>query len=163
MYGSASAAAWKAPQEVRTFFISSSADGRKRLFQSIRMGELFVDVLSENRDCGRFLLHAFVLMPDHMHLLVTPSEDLSLEKCIQYIKGGFAFRANRAFKIGSKIWQKGFNEHRVTSSDDFYSHVKYIEMNPVKAGLVAKLEDYRFSSASGLLKMDPVPDHFRRG
>jgi putative transposase len=41
---------------------------------------------------GKFLLHAFVIMPDHFHALITPAENVSLEKAMQYIKGGFSFR-----------------------------------------------------------------------
>lgn len=84
-----------APQEVRTFFISAAARGRRGVLQTSRMARLFLDVLRENRKKERFQMHAFVVMPNHVHALVTPAADVSLEKCVQYIKGGFSFRAKK--------------------------------------------------------------------
>ena len=51
-----------------------------------------VDVLQDYRKHGRFALHAFLIMPDHLHLLLTPAPDVSLKKALQLIKGGFSFR-----------------------------------------------------------------------
>ena len=84
-----------APQEIRTFFISTSTARRRSLFQTTRMCELMISVLLFNRDKGRFQLHAFVIMREHLHLLLTPAEQESMEKCVQYIKGGFSFRAKK--------------------------------------------------------------------
>ena len=56
---------------------------------------LLVDVLAENGQKMRFLLHDFVIMPNHFHLLLTPAADISLEKALQLIKGGFSYRAKR--------------------------------------------------------------------
>ena len=57
-----------APQEVRTFFVTSVTWGRRTLFQTDRMAALFIDVLGHARE--HFLLHEWVLMPNHFHLLV---------------------------------------------------------------------------------------------
>ena len=54
------------------------------------MAQLLVDVLAENRRKRRFLLHEFVIMPNHFHLLLTPAEEIPLEKAMQYIKGAFS-------------------------------------------------------------------------
>jgi REP element-mobilizing transposase RayT len=68
-----------------TYFITSSAFQKNSLFQSERMAQLFIDVLFHYRDQKNYLLHEFVLMPDHFHLLITPT--LSLERALQLIKG----------------------------------------------------------------------------
>ena len=57
--------------------------------------------LKQYRNQGRFLLHEFVLMPDHLHLLLTPARDISLEKALQFVKGGFPFRVKR--ELGSNV------------------------------------------------------------
>jgi len=93
----------QAPQSTRTFFASSTTDGRRALLQSDRMAQLLVDVLAENRRKGRFLLHEFVIMPNHFHLLLTPAADIPLEKAVQFIKGGFSFRAKREFQFPFEI------------------------------------------------------------
>jgi putative transposase len=59
----------QAGQSTRTFFLSSTTAGRRALLQSDRMGQLLVNVLAENRQKRRFLLHDFVIMPNHFHLL----------------------------------------------------------------------------------------------
>jgi putative transposase len=78
----------RAPQSYRCFFITSSAWERRRLFQSEPMAKLFLQVLFHYRSEGKFLLHEFVLMPDHFHLLITPNSEITLERAVQLVKGG---------------------------------------------------------------------------
>src|SRR5713226_9053165 len=85
----------QAPQSTRTFFVTSTTAGRRALLQSDRMAQLLVDVLAENRRKRRFLQHEFVIMPNHFHLLLTPAAEIPLEKALQFIKGGFSYRAKR--------------------------------------------------------------------
>src|SRR4051812_17002200 len=101
----------RAPQEVRTFFVTSSTWGRRPILQTERMAGLLVDVLQVNRTKKRFEVHEFVIMRDHFHMLLTPAPE-SLEKCVQYIKGGFSFRAKRELGFLGEIWQAGYNEQR---------------------------------------------------
>jgi putative transposase len=74
----------------RTFFITTVAHLRKPLFPSPPMATLFLDTLYSYRGQGEYLLHEFVLMPDHLHLIVTPDTKISLERAIQFVKGGFS-------------------------------------------------------------------------
>ena len=60
-------------------------------------------VLAENRRKGRFLLHKFVIMPNHFHLLLTPAAEIPLEKALQFIKGGFSYRAKREINFSLEI------------------------------------------------------------
>jgi putative transposase len=141
----------------RTFAISSSSAGGTHLFQSDRMKHLFIEVLRDYRRKNKFLLHAFVMMPTHIHLLITPASTLSLEKCIQLIKGNFSYRTKKEFEMDREIWTPGFNPHRVKDEIDYKNQVRYIHNNPVKAGLVASPELYECSSAWPGRKMDPSP------
>src|SRR5882724_6543519 len=125
-----------APQEIRTFFVTSVAHGRNPLFKKTEMALLFLNVLQDNRKKGRFLLHEFVVMPDHFHLIVTPAKDVSLEKAVQYIKGGFSFRAKKELGFQSMTWQESFTNHRIRDSEDYQRHREYIRHNPVKASFV---------------------------
>ena len=93
-----------APQDLRTFFITTVTANRRRLFQVEANAALLLDVLQENRTKCRVALHAFVLMPDHIHLLLTPAPEVSLEKAIQFIKGGFSFRLEKQTRcLGKKF------------------------------------------------------------
>jgi putative transposase len=95
-------------------------------------------------------------MPDHFHALITPAPEVSLEKAMQYIKGGFSFR----LKTKMDVWTRSFNESQIMSEEKFMNCVRYIEENPVRRGLVSTAEAYRFSSAGGG-PLDPIPLHLR--
>ena len=60
----------------------------------------------------------FVVMPNHFHLLITPAYEIPLEKVIQYIKGGFSFRAKKELEFRPAIWQESFTNHRIRDADD---------------------------------------------
>ena len=131
-----------APQEVRTFFVTVVTWGRRSIFHVHALAELFLDTLQRYREQKRFLLHEFVLMPDHFHLLITPMPEVSLEKAVQYIKGGFSFRVKRENGYTGEVWQRGFSDHRVHDADSFANHRVYIAENPVKAGLAASPDEF---------------------
>jgi putative transposase len=144
------------PQERRTFFVTTVTANRRRLFQTERNAELLIRILQDNRQKGRFELHAYVIMPDHIHLLLTPAENVSLEKAMQYIKGGFSFR----LKSKLDVWMRSFNETQIMSAERFLSCARYVHENPVRRGLASKSEDFEFSSA-GRDGLDPMPGHLR--
>lgn len=137
----------------RTFFITSVTSQRKALFQKTDAADLLVDVFLSYRRQGKFLLHEFVIMPDHFHALITPAVEISLERAVQLIKGGFSFR----LKSSLPVWQASFTNHRIRDEEDFEGHREYIWMNPVRAGLTARAEDYPYSSATGKFGLDTMP------
>ena len=148
-----------APQEIRTYFVTTVTANRRRLFQVETAAQLMFDVLQGYRNQHRFELHAFVIMPDHVHLLLTPAPDVSLEKALQYVKGGFSFR----LKSKRDIWERGFNEVQILNANKLHSCRQYIENNPVRAGLAASANAYAFSSAHWMDAVDPIPAHFTLG
>jgi putative transposase len=145
-----------APQETRTYLVTAVTAERRSLFQVTATAELFERTLLDYRGQGKFLLHAFVIMPDHFHSLITPAPEISLEKAMQFIKGGFSFR----LKSKHDVWMRSFNESQVSTEEKYVSCVRYIEGNPVRRGLVATPEAYKFSSAV-VKEMDPMPIHMR--
>lgn len=146
-----------APQEIRTFFVTSVTDGRRALLQSDRMARLFLDVLQDNRRKRRFLLHEFVVMPNHFHLLITPAPEVSLEKALQYIKGGFSYRVTKELNLLFDIWEPRFTNHRIDGREDYERHRTYIHQNPVRARLVEKPELFEYSSAFPGMGLDAAP------
>jgi putative transposase len=144
-----------APQETRTYFVTAATAQRRSLFQVTATAELLQRTILDYRAQGRFLLHAFVIMPDHFHALITPAPDVSLEKAMQFIKGGFSFR----LKSKLDVWTPSFNESQIMSEEKFINCVRYIDENPVRRGLVSMPEAYPFSSAA-LGSLDPMPSHF---
>jgi putative transposase len=150
-----------APQETRTFFTSSATWERRSILQSNRLCDLLLDILRENRAKQRFYVHEFVFMRNHIHLILTPAPLVSLEKAMQFIKGGFSYRVKKEINLSHELWQKGYNEHRIKNAEEYAQHVAYIRMNPVKAGFVERPEDYPYSSARLSGEVDPAPPQFQ--
>jgi putative transposase len=142
-----------------TYFITAGAFQKQSLFQTDRMANLFVDVLLDYREQEKFLLHEFVLMPNHFHLLVSPT--LTLERALQLIKGGFSFRAKKELGFTGEIWEKSFHDRRVRDWEEYCAFRRYIHQNPVKKGLAAVPENYPYSSARPGLLLDAAPQRLK--
>lgn len=136
----------------RIFFITTITIQRMPIFRREATAMLLIDTLAHYRNAGKFLLHEFVVMPDHIHLLLTPGEEISLERAMQFIKGGFSHRLDKR----GPVWQPSFTNHRIRDWEDYERHRDYIRMNPVRARLATRPEDYPYSSAAGAARIDPV-------
>ena len=131
----------------RVFFATTKTSMGRRLLQSERNAKLLIEVLRLNVAAGKFQLHEFVIMPDHLHLLMTLPGGMTIEKAIQLIKGGFSYRLRREFGYQGEVWQRGFSEVRISDGQSFMQHREYIVQNPVKAGLVESAEQYPYGYA----------------
>jgi putative transposase len=138
----------------QTYMITSRTWGSRTLFSREVWANLFIDTLYHYRSSA-YLLHEFVVMPDHIHVILTPKT--SLEKAVQFIKGGFSYRAKKELGSNMEVWQKGFSDHRVRDASDYRIHQIYIQDNPVRKHLCEHAEDYSYSSAGGRFELDPVP------
>jgi len=134
--------------------VSTSIWGRRALFRNARWAKLLIDTLYHYRGTA-YLLHEFVVMPDHIHVLLTPLT--SLERGVQFIKGGFSYRAKKELGSNMEVWQKGFSDHRIRDADDCALHVSYIHQNPVKERFCERPEECPYSSAYPGFELDPAP------
>ena len=133
--------------EPRTFFLTTRTASGRSLFQTDRMANLMIDVLRSYTRAGKFRVHDFVIMRNHIHVLLTVPGDTSVEKAMQLIKGNFSFRAKKELGFTGEVWQRGFCDVRISDEGSFRDHQEYIFDNPVKAGLAGTAEDYPYSSA----------------
>lgn len=139
----------------QTYFITSGADDRERYFTHAKYAELFIDTLYSYRVQQKYWIHCFVVMPEHFHLLITPL-GITIERAMQFVKGGYSFRVKKELNRNFEIWQPGFTDRRVRVGE--YDRFKtYIEENPVKAGLVKRAADYPYGSACGKFELDIPP------
>jgi putative transposase len=137
-----------------TYFLTFSTWQRRHLFAVENYARLFLKTLYRYRREGRYTLHAFVLMPDHAHLLLTPAADVTVERAVQLIKGAYSHALGEFIGRKREVWQRGFTDHRIRNEDDFTHHRHYIEHNPVAAKLVSTPSDYRYCSAFPGFKLD---------
>ena len=111
------------------------------------IADLVVEALRYNADIlGHYELHAFVVMPNHVHTLVTAT--IPLPKLTKSLKGITAKRANAVLGLtGRPFWQEESYDHVVRNKEEFEKISSYIVENPVRAGLVRHAAEYRWSSA----------------
>jgi putative transposase len=111
------------------------------------IAEMIVEAIEYNASVlGHYVVHSFVVMPNHVHLLATPA--VALPKLTKSLKGITAKRANAMLGLtGKAFWQDESYDHLVRHEPEFQRIRNYIEGNPVRAGLVREASDYRWSSA----------------
>ena len=137
------------------YFVTTHTWQRKEIFRKETPARVLLDQILECRERGFYKLHAFVIMPDHLHLLVTPAEDAPLEKVMVMIKGGSSHRIKKELLYRWPIWQPGFHDRWMRDAEEFRVRVDYIAENPVVAKLAESATEYSLSSASGKFKLDP--------
>jgi putative transposase len=140
-------------QKPETYALTMVTHQRRSLFQRTENAQLMIDILFRYRDLNKFLLHGFVVMPDHLHVLITPAMDHATSRCVQLIKGGFSFAVREQFK--GEVWNVGYHEHRVRDGNDFIAQERYIANNPSRKDH----EDYAFVHTRFGERMDGMPAH----
>ena len=137
----------------QTYALTAVTYQRHRIFQRTTSAETMIALLFRYRDEGRYLLHGFAVMPDHVHVLLTPAQ--SMERCVQCIKGGFSFAIRNHF-LGN-VWQDGHHEHRIRGKEDFDGQLLYIANNPTRK----QYEDYEYVHTHFADKLDAMPEYLR--
>ncbi len=132
----------------QTYVLTAVTYNRIRLFQRTANAELLIATILRYRDQGKFLFHAFVVMPDHIHIALTPAE--SVEKAVQLIKGGFSFAIRSQFP--GEVWLDGYHAHRMGDAEDCSNQIRYIANNPLRKNYL----DYPHVHTTGTWVLDPV-------
>jgi putative transposase len=111
----------------------------------------------EYRGQGAYSVHSYVVMPDHLHVVLTPGMTTTIEKAVGLIKGGSSFDIGKSIPIKFPVWHAGFAEHLIRDREDYESHVRYIDSNPIKARLASEPGEYLHCSARGKYSLDAWP------
>jgi putative transposase len=139
------------------YFVTTDTWQRRRIFLKPDPARILLEQLLECRGKGYYKLHAFAVMPEHLHILITPGETTSLERAVMMIKGGSSHRIKHELLYHSPIWMGGFHDRWIRDLAEYRLRKQYIEQNPVKAQLARRpLEDV-LGSASGQYTVDPSP------
>jgi putative transposase len=141
-------------RQAGVYFVTTDTWQKHPLFINTAFANIAVEQIANCRDRGFYKLHAFVLMPDHLHVLLTPGEAITIEKSMQMIKGGSAHRMGLERPNKLPIWHSGFHDRWMRDAEEYRASKRYIEQNPVVAKFVERPEDYAFSSASGKYGLD---------
>jgi putative transposase len=128
----------------RTFFVTTKTSMGRRILQSERNAGLLIDVLRSLVAEHQFKLMDFVIMPEHLHALITVHEEMTIEKAMQRSKGRFSRRLKLEAGYLGEVWQRGFTEVQVLNNESLQMHQQYIAENPVKARLAESVGQYAF-------------------
>ena len=146
------------------YYLTSVTKDRLRVFRRDDLKAVVCNALNEARLSAKFLIFAYVVMPDHLHV-VTDSErkarvilrfinGITGRRVIDFLKEGQYFtslqklrRAEDRRKHKYSLWDHHPNARVLTSEEMLLQRVKYTHQNPVRAGLVKSAEDYKYSSA----------------
>jgi REP-associated tyrosine transposase len=143
--------------------VTTKTWANRSIFQVAESAEVVVEVLLRHRAAHAYLLHEFVVMPDHLHLLLTPGRATTLEKAMQLIKGGSSYEIHKRRGNRAEIWQPGFHEQTIRDAQEFFAKARYIRMNPVEARLVNTPEQWPHGSVGAGMPLDNAPSLLASG
>lgn len=145
------------------YYLTSVAHNRLPIFRTDIIRQIVCDSLNEARNSGQIKIFAYVIMPDHVHLITDSNREIA--DVLKFINGISAKRVldhlkeknyqssleklrQEVKRKGHKysVWQHHPNAFRITGEQTLMEKVNYIHQNPVRAGLVERPEDYKFSS-----------------
>ena len=126
---------------------------RKPLFSSKSAANILLKVIFFGKRENWYYLLSFVIMSDHVHLIMVPKMK-NISECMKSIKGYSARKINSDFGNRGSIWQRGYYDYILDSEEKILRRILYIEQNPVRKGIVDIAEDYEFSSSRFKKQMD---------
>lgn len=138
---------------MQSFAVTILTHQRRSIFTRTANAELMQETLFRHRAQQRYQLHAFAIMPDHIHVLITPSPEHALPRCIQFIKGSFSHAVRELYK--GEVWHPGHYEHRIRDIEDFENQKHYIALNPHRR----HLESHPYVHTHHADQIDPMPPH----
>ena len=156
----------------RLYFITTVTENRVPIFSNEKNIRILFGAISEYSYHYAIKIHAFVVLPDHAHLLITPTTDtFTISHFMKGVKGKSAREINRqrtvktletgtvetvptnpnvgtdsSVPVSTRVWQHQFLDHVVRNTEDYRTHVAYIHNNPVKHGLCKEAGEYKWSS-----------------
>ena len=134
----------------RFFFVTCRLLPERRIFGESEFACL-ARVIRERRRKHGFLLTAWVILPDHWHAILFPRHPLTISEVMEAIKVGSTLRLNAGRKESGLFWQPRFFDRALRTVKEYHEKVEYLHLNPVRAGLAKRAEDWPWSSAHDYL------------
>ena len=137
--------------EHQSYLITTVTQHRERFFVELAAARALIRALMLTQESGLAHTHAFVVMPDHLHWLMSLGEVVSLSTCVGQIKGESGRRINAMLgRVHQAVWQHGFHDHALRQDEDMRQIARYVVANPLRAGLVDQVGDYPWWDAEWL-------------
>ncbi len=128
------------------YFVTTNTHDGRPLFADPKLAEVVIQAIHFLRASDRMYVFGWVLMPDHLHLILMPRGEYTLPRIMHSIKSYSAQEINKALGWEGKVWQDNYYEHGIRNRQDLDARLRYTLENPVRAGSVENTEDYPYSS-----------------
>jgi putative transposase len=137
--------------------VTQRGNHRQQVFFAAGDQETYLRLLREHAGRHDVQIQAYCLMANHVHVVVVPKAPSGLARLFKAVHGQYAQRINRMRGLKGHLWQ-GRHFSSTLDSNYFLNAVRYVELNPVRAGIVARAEIYPWSSAAAHcgLRNDPI-------
>ncbi len=137
--------------------VTQRGNHRERVFLSAGDPEAYLSLLHAYARRYGLEIHAYCLMPNHVHLVATPTSTDGMHRALRAVHSQYAQRVNRMREISGHLWQGRYYSSALDASH-FLNAIRYVELNPVNAGMIGKAEDYAWSSAAARCgrRIDPL-------
>src|SRR4030065_1069716 len=127
------------------YVVTTVTLNREPIFKESKAADIVLEAILFGREQQWYYLLSFVIMPDHMHLIIIP-RGKNISECMKSIKGFSARKINSLLRRNGSIWQSGYYDYVLDSEEKVLTRMRYIEENPVRKGFFLHLEDYGYSS-----------------
>jgi REP element-mobilizing transposase RayT len=131
----------------RIYHIRTSTLDQNQWLRRDDCARLFIEELYHYRSKCDFRLFAYVVMPEHVHLVLMPTETCRLSRIMKLLKQRTAWVINKKLPRNGSFWLGDYFDHWARNDGQITRYIDYIHNNPVRRGLVARPEDYPYSSA----------------
>jgi putative transposase len=128
------------------YFVTTAVKDREKILINETICSLILADLEFYRNKYVFKLHGYVIMPDHLHLLLSLSEHVNISQVMHDFKSHTSQEINNILKRQGALWQEGFYDHVIRDEEDYKKRIGYVHKNPLTAGLVKELPDFQYSS-----------------
>lgn len=147
------------------YHVLNRGNGRNNVFHKEGDFQAFVLLMREAHERVPMRLVGYCLMPNHFHLLLWPHEDGDLSRWMQWLMTSHVRRYHRHYRSSGHVWQGRFKAFPIQADDHYFTVLRYVERNPKRARMVARSQDWEWSSLlptarsgpDGLLSEGPLP------
>ena len=127
--------------ENQAYLLTTVTERRRPVFSDLGNARVLVREIRRLDEAQEVESLAFVVMPDHLHWLITLPAGRNLGRVMQLLKGRSA-RAIRLQEDGGALWQAGYHDHALRREEDLRAVARYLVHNPLRAGLATRVGDY---------------------
>ena len=126
------------------YCVTTIVNKRKQLFNDLQIARTVIKEMKMLHDSGYVESLTWVLMPDHLHWLLSLGNKDSLSTIVKLLKARSAISINKILKRSGSVWQKSFHDHALRKESNIKDFARYIVANPVRAGIVKSIWHYPF-------------------